>query len=420
MTNTQEKFHTLDKCLACGSDELHKYLDLGMQPLANALEKPGEIGDRFPLEANFCSRCAHSQLSIAVRPDLLFEHYKYVSGTTETLKKDFAKTANHLIGYVNVYDYDFCLNPSDTSVLDIGSNDGEFLRAFKDLGCKVTGIDPAREIAEEANNSGIPTICDYWPVNLERKFDIITGCNVFAHNLDPESFLKACVSHLNRDGVIMIQMPYGKNTIAEAQETQYYHEHINYFNVSSMVALANRCRVSIIDIFESPVHGGSICFVMQPAMNPVHEYIVDGYMESERKAGLYEFKTYEEFANRCLFNDLELIRQINNADCKVVGYGAAAKTTVQLNRLKDLGLDLSKISYVVDDNYRKVGFLIPGTSISIEHTDKIREENEAMFVVNFVFNFKSEIIGRLKKVLDLNKPNKFCSGIPVVCIEGVF
>ena len=46
--------------------------------------------------------------------------------------------------------------------MDIGSNDGTLLKCFKDKGFNnVLGVDPASEIVEQANKSGIKTIKGY-------------------------------------------------------------------------------------------------------------------------------------------------------------------------------------------------------------------------------------------------------------------
>ena len=46
--------------------------------------------------------------------------------------------------------------------MEIASNDGEQLRAFKDLGVNVLGVDPAKNIAEIANQKGVPTIPEFF------------------------------------------------------------------------------------------------------------------------------------------------------------------------------------------------------------------------------------------------------------------
>ena len=79
-------FKALEQCLCCGNNSVDKFLNLGIQPLANNLLKDkNNTTPEFPLEVNYCSTCWHSQLSISVDPKILFADYCYVTGTSKTM-----------------------------------------------------------------------------------------------------------------------------------------------------------------------------------------------------------------------------------------------------------------------------------------------------------------------------------------------
>ncbi len=78
---------------------------------------------------------------------------------------------------------------SKSLVLEIASNDGAQLQFFKELGTKILGVDPAKNIAEVANKKGIPTIPEFFNYEFAKKMkeekgiqaDLIFGANVLAH-----------------------------------------------------------------------------------------------------------------------------------------------------------------------------------------------------------------------------------------------
>jgi hypothetical protein len=81
----------LGNCLACGSGELVPILDLNDQPLANAFkEEAADSEPYFPLAVNMCEECHHLQLTHAVDPKLIYEHYLYVSGTSPSYMRYMA------------------------------------------------------------------------------------------------------------------------------------------------------------------------------------------------------------------------------------------------------------------------------------------------------------------------------------------
>src|ERR1041385_9009052 len=140
-------------CRLCHWGNLELVLSLTPTPPANAFITAADLDkneERFPLDVFFCQDCAHVQLLDVVDPSVLFKHYVYVSGTSPVF-------VNHFRNYAAEMIHKFRLG-KDAFVVEIGSNDGTLLRFFKDAGLKVLGIDPAVDIAIQANCNGIPTL----------------------------------------------------------------------------------------------------------------------------------------------------------------------------------------------------------------------------------------------------------------------
>src|SRR5205814_166659 len=78
---------------------------------------------------------------------------------------------------------------SGSLVIDIGSNDGSLLKAFKEIGYRVLGVDPAVDIAKRATAEGVETLAEYFTHKLAKQIKqshgpaaIFTANNVFAHS----------------------------------------------------------------------------------------------------------------------------------------------------------------------------------------------------------------------------------------------
>ena len=81
------------RCGSCGSGSLRQVLDLGMQPLPQAV--PGRSGSKlYPLNLVECQRCMLVQLGYIVPQAELFPRdYPYATGNTKALREHFAQQA---------------------------------------------------------------------------------------------------------------------------------------------------------------------------------------------------------------------------------------------------------------------------------------------------------------------------------------
>lgn len=412
MSNSRElkTFKELKECLACGGRDLFNFINFGENhPLANTYPKvPKYDLPTYPLKVNICKDCTHTQLTIAVDPDLLFKDYLYVSGTTQTLQRHFESFVSTALA-----------RSQGTRVLDIGCNDGSLLAEFARQGAVIDGVDPAENLAAARKEKlGVETITGYWSKDLAKsmgQFHIITGLNVFAHNSDPLGFLEACKECLSRQGEVIIEFPYYKNVYLEAQDGQIYHEHVSGFTVRSFAALATRAGFGIVEIIESKVHGGSIRFFLQ--IGQEHCKKVGVYIAEESRLGLDKLETYRKFAEQVQNNYKNLLLAAGAQRAlgyKVIGYGAAAKASTTLNALEgNLELDM-----ILDDAPLKQDRWMPGVNIPIKPTSVLSEESGRLCVVIFPFNFKDEIISRIRKARPEGKDIAILY-VPKVSVEDI-
>jgi SAM-dependent methyltransferase len=398
MENAKE----LDSCLCCGSDKLKLTLDFNEQPMANSfIADPNDPELTFPLKLNLCEDCTHLQLSHAVNPDLLFKHYLYVSGTSQTLRDYFDWFVD--------YTQQFFVNKPNT-VLDIACNDGTQLDSFKAKGFTTYGVDPAENLYEISSKKH-EVICDYFTDEYvdtlkAKNIDIINAQNVFAHNSYPVKFLQQCRDIMHEDSVLFVQTSQA-NMVMNNEFDTIYHEHLSFFNANSMNELATRAGLHLINVEKTPIHGTSYVFVFKKRPAPGN---VDDVLRLEQGHGLQDLQTYEMYAQKC-YGVLEQLKDAireYRINYRIVGYGAAAKGMTLINA-GNLYFD-----FVIDDNPMKQGKYCPGSHIPVVSIDELdKYEDESIIFIPLAWNFFDEISSKIKA--KRNNPNdKFLKYFPKV------
>ncbi len=392
-------YQDLVKCLACGSANLEQYLHLGSSvvPANTYVESYLATSDlyRAPLQVRVCTNCWHSQLSVAVDPEILFSHYLYVSGTTSSLQVHFES----LVDWVLSTTLNLASRMGKLSILDIGANDYSLLRAFqkRKVG-RLEGFDPSANLSYLAGD--IPAVVDFWGTRTWHKtsqspYDVILGLNVFAHNLNPLDFLRACRRVLAPEGRIILEMPDFKQSIFQKRSfTQIYHEHINYFSVNSMMTLVERAGMRIVDIVELPeIHDGTLRFVIKDGLG-AHSPKVKEMIQVEYLVGMQELRPYGELAEEIYSNSrdlFDLLDKYKKAGRPVIAYGASAKFSTLWSYVFK---SYSPFKYIVDNNELKVGKYQIDSDLMIYPPEKILEEDNPVILIT-PDNFFTEIKQRL-------------------------
>ena len=284
-------------CRSCGNRNLKRIVSLGFQPLANnLLNKENDECELYPLELNYCENCHNCQLSVSVDPKKMFSNYLYLSSVSDTFKKHFIEAAKK-------YVKEFKLSAKKSYIIDIGSNDGVALKPFRDLGFKkILGIEPAKNLAKMANKNKIKTInCFLEEKNLKKikkNADLILASNVFAHSDKLKEMANCMLKLLNSKGTIIIEVQYLLNTLQDLTFDNIYHEHYNYWSLTSLINFFKQFKAKIVKAEKINTHGGSLRVFIKKDKNSKIDKSVKNLLDEENKFGLTKFSTYKEFAEK--------------------------------------------------------------------------------------------------------------------------
>ncbi len=379
-------------CRLCSGTALAPIFDLGVQPLANAFRRPDDatLERLFPLGLLLCRDCALVQLKGIVDPHEMFDDYPYFSSYSTTMVDAMRQLAGQVVAGLE--------QPGSSLVVDIGSNDGYLLHHYRDLGVRVLGIDPARNVTETALSSGIPTLVSYFSAAaaVEARVahgpaDVIHANNVMAHVPDINDFTAGLTHLLADDGTAFVESPYVADLVGASEFDTVYHEHVFHYSATAMDALLQRHDLAIADVEHLAIHGGTLRYTVRhsPAVGTP---AVREVLERESAEGIADVVYYRRLGDhvRRLRTEIRgLLADLKAGGALIAGYGAAAKGTVLLNHF---GIDTTLVDFVVDRNPHKHGLLMPGVQIPIVDPARLHREPRPSHVLVLAWNLLDEVL----------------------------
>ena len=369
-------------CRLCMSKNLKLVFQLPPTPAANnfarsrveAMQLP-----KFPLEVNHCVSCGHFQLAHVVDPSYLFSNYAYTTGSSPALRTHFADLAKAVVGEARTPRPNG-FHSSTPFVLEIGSNDGTFLGEVVKLGCPVIGIEPAANLAAQANDREIRTWNNFFDAKIaqevQHKFGAIdawVATNVLAHidNLiETLSALRLC-SKPSTIGCVEVQ--YMGDLLAGGLFDMVYHEHLDYHSGKSFGAALARQGWNVTRIERVPTHGGSLRFWVRRG----GEYDAGLNEQVVRDESTRDWVREWELLNGKVETVGALLRQQLNPYYRVLCYGAPAKLTTLMYGLKLVRPsddEYLRFIGVIDDAPSKQWRFAPGTGIPVLPATVLRDE----------------------------------------------
>jgi SAM-dependent methyltransferase len=398
----QANYFKRQTCRLCQRTALAPVLSLVPTPLANEFLAQSELSqpqDEFPLDLHLCSACGHLQLVDVVDPARLFERYVYVSGTSPVFVQHFNDYAETVVAR-----YD--LSPGDLAV-DIGSNDGVLLRALREHGLQILGVDPARDIAQRACEAGIPTRAEFFTRETSEqirkeygKARLVTANNMFAHSDTLDDIARSIANLLTDDGIFVFEVSYLVDVYEQNLFDTIYHEHLAYHAIRPLEMFFADRGLALFDVERISTHGGSVRVFVQLAHGPrARQASVDTAIAYEESLGLFDAGTYAGWLQRIEAQGLalrEMLSGLLDQGLSVAGFGAPAKATTLLHQFK---IDHDVLQYIIDDSPWKQGLYTPGQHIPVVGADVMTTRRPDCLLI-LAWNFADPIIARYQSYLD--------------------
>lgn len=385
------------ECRICFSRNLKKVLSYRSTPIGDEFLLNKYIKQPlYPIELYLCFDCGLSQLLHVIDPKILYSNYIYKTSDSPGLKKHFEKLSLHILKK-------FELNKK-SKILDIGSNDGVLLNAFKKRGFRVIGIEPAKKLVKIANDLNIKTYKGFLNKEIvrkilqkEKKFDLIFSNNVLANVDNLNEWVSNIKVLLNDNGIYVFETYYLLDLLKNSVFDFIYHEHLSSFSVKPLHCLFKKFGLDLFYVENIPTKGGSIrCYVKHNKSNNKISNNTNRFIKNEIMNGIYGKKVFKNFRNK--INKLKVstnnkVKSLYKYNKKIIGYGASISCVTLMYHFQ-----IHKyLDYLVDDNKTKVNTYSPGQKIKvISFKDLLKKDFDVIIIL--AWRFSDSIFNKIKNI----------------------
>ncbi len=244
-----------------------KFLDLGLQPLANSYLKKQNLNDKekkFKLEVAFNKKNYLVSIINTVPKEKMFNNtYPYKSSESKTMRKSFKDLKTKIKERFK-----------PNFIIEIGSNDGVFLKNFNKK--NIVGVEPCKNLAKLTKNNNYTTYSQYWGMSLARKItkskkaDLIYSANTLSHIKNLNEIFKAINYSLSEKGILILEDPSLLKCIKNIAYDQFYCEHIYVFSTIALRNILNNFDLEIFEVQNIKTHGGSNRYFIKKKTNKLY------------------------------------------------------------------------------------------------------------------------------------------------------
>ena len=384
-------------CPICSSDSWEIVLPLAPTPLGDRLSETRERACALPkyaLDLALCKQCGHAFLPLVVSPEESYNDYFFETSDSPGLSDSMKRLAEQLWQEVT--------KSKPRYVLDIGSNDGTWLRHFKNFGAKVLGIEPSPRHASVASESGIETINGYFTKSSSAKIaekygapSLITANFVTANVPDLDDFFQAIADLSDNETTIAILTGYHPDQFRVNMFDFIYHEHVSYFTCQDFINLGEKYGLVLIDAQRIGLKGGSLraIFRKETAHSSINGDVgrlaqFENWLNVRSANWFYDVHQQIKQAQQQTHNLLDQV-----GATRIVGYGVSHSVTTLIYQF---GLD-NRIEVLTDDNSRRQNIFAPGSGLSVISPQKVIEDDFDTVII-MAWQHDALIIKRLKEI----------------------
>ena len=301
-------------------------MSFGKMPIANGFihKKNFKKEFFFNMEVGFSKKISLFQLNDHPKPQQMFnKNYPFFTSSSKGMVRHFEEYSNWI---KKKYKKNL------KNLIEIGSNDGTFLKNFDRKKINLFGFEPSKNVAQISKKRKIKTINKFFNYenfkklkSLKNKINIITAANAICHIPNLKSLIKGIDFLLDDNGLFIFEEPYLGSMYKKGSYDQIYDEHIFMFSASSVKKIFDLYDFTLIDALPQKTHGGSMRYVIcrknvyKPKTN------LKKILKKEKIQHVDSIKGCIKFKKKCEISKKKLIRKLRNFKKKnysIAGYAA--------------------------------------------------------------------------------------------------
>lgn len=367
MRNNSEDSHIV-ACRCChNTNTLHLLYDFGELPVAGYLEGDLRCALTAPRCRNaiaICTSCGLVQQAYDDAKEFLIERVYQNYQPTYSMS---GKVMLYLETFLDKALAKTKLAPND-KVIEIGCNDGGFLKILRERGYGPVGFDPSAKTEHLSGGTDL-IIKDFFELKSAKKYvsehgrvNMVVSRHTLEHVFEPIEFLKGIDIVLDKEGIAVIEVPYLCAQMMNNQFQSMAYQHITFFTVSSMRIMLNNSGLDLLDVEFSPMDAGAmIVYVKKTNKKMANTNRLNQILSYEKSFELDSPKGYDCFFRKFETQKKYVRNHFTNLAAKshkIFAYGAGGKGQAMLNML---GLAADIIPNVIDDTPGHKGKFVPGT-----------------------------------------------------------
>ena len=378
----------IKKCRLCKNRKLKQIYNFGNHFVSNFVNKASITkGVKAPLNLVYCSNCELLQLEHTAPQEIMYKKfYWYKSGITQTMRDGLKELYQDIKKNCKI-------KPGDV-ILDIGANDGTFLKYFKKDKIITIGCEPANNLKNELKRNCDYMINDFWHTKhmkkipaKHKKLKVVSAIGMFYDLEDPTEFIKHAADALDDDGIFVAQLMCSHSMFKTNDLGNICHEHLEYYSYNSLKYLFEKNGLKIFKMTENKINGGSYRIYCKKNIKKSIKY--------KEQANYSEIIKFVKRVKQNKEKTMNFIKENVKRGKKIFIYGASTKGNTLLQYY---GLTNKEIPFAAERTKTKWGKYTIGSGVKILSEEKARKLKPDYFFV-MPYGFIKEFVKREKKWL---------------------
>ena len=268
-TSTQIEIQSkeLENCPICLQVNFQMVLDLPNYPVteffADEKTRASSVEIGYNQKLNICLSCFHVYLENQLLPEFIY------NGDYQTIASVSAPAQLATLRFMNCINEFFEISKFEL-VMDIGANDGSFLRQLNQLSFKGKkyAIDPSFTSWDADVEGFTMFVEDFDFQNLSHySRRLFVASHVMEHVASPSVVIEKLSQCINEDDLIVLQFPAIEPLIHESRFDQIHHQHFHYFSYDSFCRMIESSNLQIVSSFIDWQHYGAAVVFLSKAGN---------------------------------------------------------------------------------------------------------------------------------------------------------